>query len=211
MRALKPPAPSPERTSGLSRWTPESGHSATHQSPPFRVADRARSSSRSTYMNERQLSGSEKARANGHLWVFAVLARRLVSGDHGRCNRLIRLHKVCTGCRRESAACDAAARAEMTVARGRALYMKAAREGLRDRERRLDDPRRPIQELDGACHRPGVMLNFNDIKQEARACNDHPFFGHQRDDQSSGARASAFDGTEERRDTFAMRRPAFST
>nr|WP_157846237.1 hypothetical protein [Sphingomonas melonis] len=75
----------------------------------------------------------------------------------------------------------------------------------------MDDPRSPIQELDGACHRPGAVLDFSDIKQEAGACNDHPFFGHQKDDQSSGARASGFDGAEERRGTFAMRRPAFST
>ena len=45
------------------------GGTAIGQSLPFRLAERARSSSGSTYMNERQLLGSEKARANGRDWV----------------------------------------------------------------------------------------------------------------------------------------------
>ncbi len=42
---------------------------------------------RSRVMNEWQKAESDLAASNDGYWVFAVVARRLVSGDRGRCNR----------------------------------------------------------------------------------------------------------------------------
>ena len=56
-------------------------------------------------MNEWQKVGSEIATANDRMWVCPVVARRLMSGDHGGRNRLPRLQEVCGG-RCETAVCD---------------------------------------------------------------------------------------------------------
>lgn len=56
-------------------------------------------------MNKRPVAGSAYRAVGDRIWVCLVVARRLVSGDHGGRNRLPRLQEVCGG-RCETAVCD---------------------------------------------------------------------------------------------------------